>query len=123
MPWRYLLDEQLRGVLWDAVLSYNAGAGQYPLDIVRVGGPPDLPLGTLDPAILLWAEREGRIVVSHDLRTMPVHFADHLRAGSHSPGLLLVRGRRSVQQVILALVLTAYAEDPAALVDSIRYIP
>jgi hypothetical protein len=62
-PLRYLLDENLRGRLWQAIGVHNQ-TGAYPIDVVRVGDPPDLPLGSLDPDILLWAEREGRILVS-----------------------------------------------------------
>ena len=85
MELRYLLDEHLRGPLWRAVQWHNR-RGLWPIDVARVGDPADLPLGSLDPEILLWAEREGRIVVSHDRETLPTHLADHLNAGHRSPG-------------------------------------
>jgi len=63
MPLRYLLDENQRGVLWHVIQRHNA-RGIDPIDAQRVGDPADLPLGSEDPAILLWAEREQRILVT-----------------------------------------------------------
>lgn len=122
MPLAYVLDEHLRGTLWQAILSHN-GAAVYPLDAVRVGDPPDLPLGSLDPDILPWAEREGRIVVSRDESTMKTHLADHLRAGHHSPGVFLVRKRSRLAKVVSFLVAAAYASDPSEWQDAVTYIP
>ncbi len=123
MPLRYVIDELLRGVLWHAIQAHNA-AGIDPIDIVQVGDPPDLPRGTLDPDILLWAERERRLFVTRDVNTVPSYLDDHLAAGHHSPGVLIVRRRRvSVPQVIFALALIAHAGDPAYFADCPRFIP
>src|SRR4051794_35399330 len=109
MPLRYALDEQLRGPLWNAVQAHNA-AGIDPIDVVQVGDPADLPCGTPDPVILLGAEREGRLLVTRDVSTVPGHLAAHLAAGHHSPGVLIVRrGGVVVPQVIFALALIAHA--------------
>ena len=89
MALTFLLDEQLRGTLFRAIRHHNARGG-WPIDAVQVGDPPDLPRRSTDPNILLWAERENRILISRDFRTMPGHFRDHLLAGRHSPGLLLL---------------------------------
>lgn len=51
MTLRYLLDEHLRGPLWRAIQWHN-NSGVYPLDVVRVGDPPELPLGSDDPTLL-----------------------------------------------------------------------
>lgn len=122
MPLRYVLDEHLRRILWNAIQQHNAG-GIDLLDVVRVGDPTDLPLGTKDPDLLLWAEREGRVVVTLDRRTMPGHFSAHLAAGHHSPGVLLLRKRYSLAQLVFILALTAHASDPNELTDLIRHLP
>jgi hypothetical protein len=119
---RYVLDEHLRGELWQAVLSHNA-QGVYPIDVVRVGDPSDLPLGTDDPGLLQWAETEGRIVVSRDESTMKTHLADHLQAGRHSPGLFLVRKKSTLPEVVFFLVAAGYASDPGEWQDQFRCIP
>jgi hypothetical protein len=119
---RFLVDEQLRGQLWHALAWHNL-RGAYPLDVVRVGDPADLPQGTTDPDVLVWAEREGRILVSADRRTLLGHFTDHLRAGRHSPGLFLLRPLSSLPQIVDFLVAVAYASEASEWVDVWRYIP
>jgi hypothetical protein len=122
MPMSYVLDEHLRGPLWRAIQQHNA-AGAYPIDVVRVGDPPDLPLGSVDPDILLWAEREGRVLVTRDQGTMPTHLANHLQAGHHSPGIFLLRRNWTPRAVVDHLTLAAYAGDPGAMQDRIDFIP
>ncbi len=123
MPLRYLLDEHLRGGgLWQAIQQHNASTS-YPLDAVRVGNPPDLPLGTTDPAILAWAEREIRIFVSLDKKSLPPHLGAHLQAGRDSPGIFIIRSGSTIPEVIDSLVLAAFAGNPVDFQDRIAYIP
>jgi hypothetical protein len=122
MVLRYLLDEHLRGPLRRAVQWHNS-RGSYPLDVVRVGDLADLQLGTGDPAILLWAEREERILVSHDRNTLARHLADHLEQGHHSPGIFIIRPYRSLPEIVSFLAEAAYASDPSEWRDRIVYIP
>lgn len=123
MPLRFVLDENLRGgALWHAVQQHNA-AGLDVLDVTRVGDPADLPIGTNDPDLFLWAERADRILVSLDKRTLPVHLAAHLQAGGHSPGVLILRPGSTTPQMLFALVLIAHAGDPVDYQDRIDFIP
>jgi hypothetical protein len=119
---RFLVDENLRGQLWKALAWHNQG-GVYPLDAVRVGDPADLPNGTTDPDILVWAEREGRILVSGDRKTLLAHFSDHVSAGRHSPGLFLLRPSSPLPEIVEFLVAVAYASDASEWADVWRYIP
>jgi hypothetical protein len=119
---RFLLDEHLRGPLWLAIVRHNAQGG-LPLDAVRVVDPPDLPLGSTDPAILLWAEREDQILLTEDVHTMPRHLAHHLQTGHHSPGVFTVSAGCSIRQLVSHLELVAHAGDPADYKDAITYIP
>jgi Domain of unknown function (DUF5615) len=122
MALRFVLDENLRGQLWRATQRHNA-LGLNPIDVTRVGDPPDLPLGATDSDILIWAERAGRVIVSNDRTTLPSHFWSHIQSGNHSPGLFLIRPRSTISQIIYHLVLAAYAADPAQLRDQIEWIP
>jgi hypothetical protein len=122
MSLRFLLDEQLRGRLWHVIERHNR-VGACPLDVVCVGDPADLPTGTPDPEIVLWAEREGRILVSEDWSTMLTHFQARLAAGHRSPGLFLLRPLASLVDVVDFLAAAAYASDEREWVDVWRYIP
>jgi hypothetical protein len=122
MPLRYLLDENLRGPVWDAILRHNA-RGPNPIDRTRVGDPPDLPLGSTDSYVLEWAEREQRILVGEDKSTMATHLADHLAASRHSPGVFTLRPATQIPVIVTYLVLAAYASDPAEWQDQITFIP
>jgi uncharacterized protein DUF5615 len=121
MALRYLLDENQRGVLWHVIQRHNA-RGIDPIDILRVGDPSDLPLGSGDDAILRWAEREDRILVTFDKSSMSQHLAEHLAAGNHCPGIFLVLPDQKPVQVGEFLVLAAYASDPSEWRDWIKYL-
>jgi hypothetical protein len=122
MPVAFVLDEHLRGILWKAIRQHNRGSA-YPIDVVRVGDPSDLPLGTSDPEILLWAERVGRILVTCDENTLPTYFAAHLQAGHHSPGVFILRSGSTIPEIVFQLALVAYAGDATYCIDAIQYIP
>jgi Domain of unknown function (DUF5615) len=120
---RFLLDEHMRGMLVDAIRQHNA-TGQFAhLDILVVGEPSDLPLGSPDPDILLWTEREGRLLVTFDKASMPVHLADHLAAGNHLPGIISVRQHLTIPEIIAELDLIEGAGRPEDFADTITFVP
>jgi hypothetical protein len=123
MPLRFLLDEDLRGGgLWQAIQQHNTSS-PYPLDAVRVGDPLDLPLGTLDSDVLIWAEREVRVLLSRDQRSLPQHLTAHLQGGRRSPGIFIILKVNTVPAILDFLVLVAYAGDPLVYQDRMEYIP
>lgn len=91
------------------------------LIITRVGDPPDLPLGSDDPAILDWAERKGYVLVSADFATMPGHFGDRLKSGKHSAGLIMVAANERLPAAVDYLILVTELSDPHEWVDRIEY--
>jgi hypothetical protein len=122
MAIRFVFDEHLRGPLWRAVLRHNV-QGDLAIDAVRVGDPPDLPLAIDDAALLAWAEREGRILVTRDMHTLPVHLGAHLACGGRSPRVFMLRRGWSVRDVITFLSLVAHASEGHEWQDRIEYIP
>jgi hypothetical protein len=122
MPLRFLLDENQRGLLWRAAHRHNLH-GAHVLDLARVGDPPDLPIGSNDPEILQWAERESRILVTFDKATMAGHLAAHLQSGRHCPGVFMLRRGFSLAQIVSHLALVAYASEPWEWQDRIEFIP
>jgi len=79
--------------------------------------------GQGDPDVLEFAASQGRILVSHDTSTMPVHFFDRLRSGWQSPGVFLVRQRASVGQVVEAILSVWSASAPEEWAGQIHYLP
>ncbi len=71
--------------------------------------------GTSDPAVLGIAASQGRILVTHDFRTMPNHFAEFLAAGGSSPGGFLVKQHTPLASVIEDLVLVWTASTPVMM--------
>ena len=122
MSLAFLLDENLPGRVVRAIQRHNL-TGELPLDAVRVGDLPDLPLGAEDSMVLLWAESANRILISEDKHTLPNHLEDHLAAGRHSPGVFLVRPATSLPELIEYLALVAHLTEPFEWQDRITFIP
>ncbi len=79
--------------------------------------------GLSDPEVLELAAAEGRILVSHDTSTMPVHFAARIRLGQRSPGALLVFQSAHVGDIIESLLTIWSASREEEWVDRIHYLP
>jgi hypothetical protein len=122
MPLKYLIDENLRGKLAQPLLARSAAAG-FPLDFVTVGEPEAPALGTSDPDLLRWAQREDRVLVSLDRNTLPVHLAAHLASGSTSPGILLIRDTRPWEDVFDFLIVAGAIASPEEFADRCSYFP
>jgi hypothetical protein len=119
----FLLDEDTHGGLMDA-FRRRTRLGVLPaVDVLRVGGADAPAFSTLDPELLIWCELNDRVLVSEDKNTLPGHLNDHLTAGRHSPGVLLIRPGVSMAEVIDELVFLSEAGNPDDFRDQIAYIP
>jgi len=78
--------------------------------------------GLGDPDVLALAARERRIVVSHDRKTMPRHFAEFLRSNS-SPGVFIVSQKTDLISAIEELVLIWAASEAEEWVNRLATIP
>lgn len=76
--------------------------------------------GIDDPEVLERAAADGRVLVSHDRRTMLRHFHDRLKAGKSSPGLLIVAQDAPIAD---ALVILSAVADPEDLRDQAFHVP
>jgi hypothetical protein len=68
------------------------------IDIVRIQDAG--LLGADDPQVLAWAGAEGRILVSHDRRTVPRYASQRVEAGLPMPGVFIVPQALSIGQAI-----------------------
>jgi hypothetical protein len=76
-----------------------------------------------DPQLLTWAAQEGRIIITHDRRTMPTHAADLMSNGKHIAGLFVVLRSLPLHQVIDDLELMITCSENDEWVNIIRYLP
>jgi hypothetical protein len=79
-------------------------------------------LGLSDFAVLTHAARDGRILVSHDQRTMPAHFARFL-AENTSSGLLIISQKLPLRDIIEQLLIVWSASEAEDWINRIMFLP
>lgn len=75
-----------------------------------------------DQAVLKTAAESGRILVSHDRRTMPRHFAEFID-DHHCPGVFLISQNLSIREAIEELPLIWTATESEEWVNCIVDLP
>ena len=78
--------------------------------------------GLDDVQALALAAQDGRVLVSHDRKTMPVQFAEFVRSNT-SPGLFIVSQKTDLLSAIEGLLLVWAATEPEEWVNKICTIP
>jgi hypothetical protein len=76
-----------------------------------------------DPAVLEWAAAAGRVVVSHDHRTMRAYADERLIGGQEMAGLILVRQDYSLGRAIDDLVLLGETTTAEEWQGTILFLP
>ena len=61
-------------------------------------------IGIEDSEVLEIAAQQGRILITHDRRTMPGHFRDRLEAGGSSPGVFILSQFEPIGPVVEPLL-------------------
>ena len=115
MKTQFLADENLRRAIVlglrrrepsvSFVQAYEAGAA-----------------GKDDLTVLQIAAEHNRILVSHDLKTIPQHFR-HFIAQQASPGVILIPQKLPLSTAIEQLVLIWLASEAEEWVNQIRFLP
>jgi hypothetical protein len=95
---RFLADADLDGAILHGVRRREPSIDFKSANDAALEGLPD-------PEVLELAATEGRILVSHDTSTMPVHFAARSHLGLKSPGVLLTLQSADVGEVIESLLI------------------
>lgn len=78
--------------------------------------------GVKDPEVLAISSQQGRILVSHDRRTMPLEFAEFI-VNFRSAGVIIVSRRLSIEAVIEELLLIWSASTAEEWIDRIAKLP
>src|SRR5262245_14312933 len=79
--------------------------------------------GRPDHEILEWAAAQKRVLVTHDLRTMPRFAGVRVRAGLPMPGVFAAPKTLAIGQVIDDLVLLVTCSLEAEWQDRVVYLP
>jgi hypothetical protein len=115
---RFLLDENRSPLLADAIRRRDLSIG-----VLRVGDVGAPPLHTLDPEVLLYCEREQRLLVTNNRRSMAKYIADHLAAGHHHWGVFRLSRGMSLGQLSEHLHLLWAASEAEEWIDRFEWIP
>jgi len=113
---RLLADENFHGAVLRGLLRIEPK-----LDILRVQDTHLYQAG--DPAVLEWAAKEGRILLTHDVHTMTKYAYDRIRTGLPLPGVIEVREDLAIGQAIEEILIAVLASSPDELANKIVYIP
>lgn len=91
------------------------------LDLLRV---QDVGLKhTDDPEILEWAAGQGRILLTHDRRTVPGFAVERVAEGQQMPGVFIVDKQMPIGQAIDELFLAVQGSDESEWDDLVTYFP
>lgn len=78
--------------------------------------------GLDDKEVLKLAAEQGRVLVSHDRKTMPTQFSQFILS-EDCPGLLIVSQKQPISEVAEDLLLIWLASEPDEWVNHIRSLP
>jgi predicted nuclease of predicted toxin-antitoxin system len=76
-----------------------------------------------DPVLLEWAANEDRILLTHDVNTIPGFVHARVGAGLPMPGVFLVAADMPIGQAINELVLAVELLSPEECKDMVTYFP
>jgi hypothetical protein len=116
MKWQFLADENFNNIFLRRIRQ------QLPdLDIVRV---QDVGLlHSSDPAILEWAATVGRILLTHDLATIPDFAYNRLNQGLALPGVFIVPGSADADLVLEDFITIIESSQPEEWANLVTFLP
>lgn len=79
--------------------------------------------GMNDPEVLALAAEHQRVLVSHDVGTMPAHFRAFRNAGKRSAGIFLVPQSLDVRTAIDELLLIWLASEASEWENRLEWLP
>jgi uncharacterized protein DUF5615 len=113
---RLAADENFNGLIVRGLLRRNPN-----LDILRV---QDTEVSEADdPTVLEWAAREGRVLITHDVNTIPRFAYERVLAGKPMPGVFEVSDSLPIGQAIEDLLLLVECSEEGEWEGQIRYVP
>jgi hypothetical protein len=78
--------------------------------------------GVPDPDVLAYAAKEGRVLVSHDITTIPQHFGAFIQTAD-SAGVLIALQEAPLMTVVEDLLLLWMVDEAEDWINRIRILP
>ncbi len=78
--------------------------------------------GVSDTEVLMMAASEGRVLVTHDQKTMPRHFSEFITTQT-SPGLLIIPQDLAVASAVEDLLLIWFATEAEEWINRLGFLP
>jgi Domain of unknown function (DUF5615) len=91
------------------------------LDILRIQDSE--ASGFADPDLLRWLSKENRLLLTHDVNTIPGFVKDLLAEGLTLPGVFLVHLSKPVAAVAQDILLVATCSDFEEWMNQVWYLP
>ena len=113
---RFVADEDFTRVIVRGVLRARSD-----IDLVRA---QDVGLRIQEDAVVLnWAATEGRVLLTHDVQTMPAHAYERVRSMLPMPGVFVVPQDEAIGQIIEDLILLAECSTEGEWEGQVHYLP
>ncbi len=116
MKVRFLADADLNKTIVNGVLRREPS-----LDFLTAQAAQLRGMG--DPEVLALAAEQRRVLVSHDVGTMPSHFSAFKKSGTRSSGVFLIPQSFDVGMAIDELLLVWLASEAADWEDRLVWLP
>jgi Domain of unknown function (DUF5615) len=111
-----LIDENLNQQILRGLKRQAAG-----LDVLVV---QDVGLqGATDPEVLAWAAERRRVLVTHDVNTIPNHAYQRIESAESMPGVIVIPGVLAVSVAIAELTLVNECSTADECENRILYLP
>ena len=79
--------------------------------------------GIDDPALLDWASKEGRVIVTHDVNTVTKYANERLKLGLSMPGVIIVPEQLEIGRAIADLEIFIECSSAVDMENQIQYLP
>jgi len=113
---KFLADENFEGAIFRGLLRRNA---EFNIERVQDVGL----MSASDSDILEWAYRHGRIVLTHDQKTMPGFAYQRMAEGKAIAGMIVMKHTISVGKAIEDILLIATCSQMDEWVNQIQLLP
>ena len=113
---RFLADENFDNRILEGVRRENPD-----FDVVRVQDTEIYQAD--DPAVLAWAAKENRILLTRDVNTMVGFAYERVEAGLPMPGVIEIRRQATIGEAIEEILTVVGASDAAEWENKVTYLP